>query len=506
VPEANVQDLIPHPQNTEIYGDGADPELVESIREKGVLNPVLVTADHRIISGHRRWAAVKKAHGPKASIPITYFGSNDELDVLEALIHSNRQRDKTNEMKAREYGWLKKIKNEQNNRQGQRSDKLSSDRINGIPEKGTSDNALSEVPPTRQAAAEVGISQPAADKAEAVVEVIDTLEAKGDARSAKQLRTTLNGKGGISKAHKAAKEKGFIAPAPKVEPPAPTFTLLSDWLQWDAQSQSQVLVPDRASKAKFTFQEDDNIEWAKWSFNPVTGCRHDCSYCYARDIAERFYAQGFKPTVYRDRLAAPCNTKVPTEASTDVTYKNVFTCSMADLFGRWVPSQWIQAVLDVAEANPQWNFLFLTKFPIRLQEFEFPDNAWVGATVDAQARIPSVEASFEQVTAKVKWLSCEPMLERLTFSRLDLFDWLVIGGASNSTQTPEFRPPREWLNHLEDQAAAANCQVYEKTNLLARLRNYPGQTTVPSVNIPSEFKMGYLQRDLTAPDKYAAEA
>jgi protein gp37 len=123
---------------------------------------------------------------------------------------------------------------------------------------------------------------------------------------------------------------------------------------------------------KMNDQKTDNIEWALWSWNPVTGCLHNCDYCYARDIANRFYPQAFKPSIVPARLSAPANTQVPEEASHNVGYKNVFTCSMADLFGKWVPAEWIQAVLDVARANPQWNFLFLTKFPIRMAEFDFP--------------------------------------------------------------------------------------------------------------------------------------
>ena len=29
------------------------------------------------------------------------------------------------------------------------------------------------------------------------------------------------------------------------------------------------------------------IDWAEASWNPVTGCQHDCEYCYARRIAMR---------------------------------------------------------------------------------------------------------------------------------------------------------------------------------------------------------------------------
>ncbi len=83
------------------------------------------------------------------------------------------------------------------------------------------------------------------------------------------------------------------------------------------------------------------------------------------------------------------------------------------------------------------------------------------------------EDAFKKVKAKVKFLSCEPMLERLTFTNIGLFDWVIIGGASKSTKTKTFKPPREWINHIEDQAKEAGLAVYEKTNLLERIRGYP---------------------------------
>jgi hypothetical protein len=98
-------------------------------------------------------------------------------------------------------------------------------------------------------------------------------------------------------------------------------------------------------KSVFNFT-NDNIEWAKWTWNPVTGCKFGCPYCYAKDIANRFYPNKFEPTFHEDRLDAPVNTKVPTEATTDIGYKNVFVCSMADLFGDWIPDEWIEKVLN----------------------------------------------------------------------------------------------------------------------------------------------------------------
>lgn len=230
---------------------------------------------------------------------------------------------------------------------------------------------------------------------------------------------------------------------------------------------------------------NDNIEWAAWSWNPVTGCLHDCNYCYARDIANRFYPEKFQPSYHPDRLDAPDNTNVPTGPRFygDIGYRNIFTCSMADLFGKWVPAEWIESVIDSVARNPQWTFLFLTKFPIRMADFRFPDNVWLGTSVDRQWAVDRAESAFRKIKASgfsgVCWLSCEPMLERLTFSGLDMFDWVVMGGASASTKTPEYRPPFDDVVHLYNQARNANCRVYQKTNLIPgmgdsqRVREYP---------------------------------
>jgi len=221
---------------------------------------------------------------------------------------------------------------------------------------------------------------------------------------------------------------------------------------------------------RFNEQQNDDIEWAQWSWNPVTGCQHNCPYCYARDIAlkprmKSVYPYGFEPTLHPLRLLAPQAVKVPEKAEEDERYRNVFTGSMADLFGRWVPDEWIEAVLTQVRSAPQWNFLFLTKFPNRMAEFEFPKNAWVGTSVDLQVRIPAVEKAFARVNATVKWLSIEPLLQPLKFRRLDLFQWIVIGGASKSSKTPAFYPPFDWIMDLRAEAKARNIPVYMKTNL-----------------------------------------
>lgn len=222
---------------------------------------------------------------------------------------------------------------------------------------------------------------------------------------------------------------------------------------------------------------NENIEWAAWSWNPVTGCLHNCAYCYARDIANRFYDQGFEPAFIPSRLNAPFNTRqIAARWDGDTGNRNVFVCSMADLFGKWVPEEWILEVLKVISQTPQWNYLLLTKFPVRMAEFDYPANVWLGTSVDRQHAVHRAQSAFEKVKASgfagVCWLSCEPMLERLTFDSLEMFDWVVMGGASKSTQTAEYWPPFDDVLHLYQQARAADCRVYMKTNLL-RLREFP---------------------------------
>lgn len=306
-----------------------------------------------------------------------------------------------------------------------------------------------------------------------------------------------------------AKQRELEAAAARVERLRANCSL-AEWGDLKTEERAELLTPEPYA-ATFNKQENKDIEWSMWSWNPVTGCRHDCSYCYARDIAqsERMksaYPNAFEPTFRSRALNAPMRQKVPPEAVTDARYKNVFTCSMADLFGRWVPAEWIRAVLETVRDNPQWNFLFLTKFPKRMAEFEIPPNAWMGTSVDLQARVKSAEEAFTRVESGVRWLSVEPMLEPLRFSHLERFAWVVIGGASASSRTPAWFPPVEWIFDLVRQCREAGCKVYLKSNLFgasdharainARILELPFDAPIqpdPTAAVPEVFR--YLGRD-----------
>ena len=150
-------------------------------------------------------------------------------------------------------------------------------------------------------------------------------------------------------------------------------------------------VHDIPKPKRVTFNRtNDHVGWAPHTWNPVTGCLHGCDFCYARAIATsermaKHYPFGFEPAFHEYRLAAPRNTPLPTS---DKPYdRRVFVCSMADLFGKWVPHEWIQRVFAACLEAPEWEYLFLTKWPNKYSELPLLERAWYGASVIQQADV-----------------------------------------------------------------------------------------------------------------------
>ncbi|MGH3965747.1 MAG: DUF5131 family protein [Pseudonocardiaceae bacterium] len=247
----------------------------------------------------------------------------------------------------------------------------------------------------------------------------------------------------------------------------------------------EVPYPQPVSRPTFNATSGPGISWADWSWNPVTGCLHGCDYCYAREIAtsERYaasYPVGFTPLYHPERLPAPEHTKPGAGAK-----GRVFVCSMADLYGRWVPDEWIESVHKVERENPQWEYLHLTKFPDRYPDLDLPATAWVGTSVDEQRRVRIAERAFSKINGvKVKWLSLEPLREPLEFADLSMFDWVVIGAQTGTLQpdgyVPPFAPPFEWVARIVLQAREAGCKVHLKPNLVSS----------PGMAMPDEYPGG----------------
>ena len=151
-------------------------------------------------------------------------------------------------------------------------------------------------------------------------------------------------------------------------------------------------------------QGPGKIEWTDFTWSPVTGCKHGCDYCYANRIAQRIYPEKFEPTFRPNRLGEPSKVKMPSK---------IFVSDMGDLFGAWVPDDWILRVLRACYDAPQHTYQFLTKNPSRylsMDEF-FPEGAWVGTTIENQASEAIRSEPMSQLRkGLVRFASIEPLL------------------------------------------------------------------------------------------------
>ena len=112
------RELKQHPLNIEIYGmEVADLDLVESIKSKGILEPIVIKEDNTILSGHRRWMAAKDLNLDR--VPCRVLTFIDAEDEEESLIEFNRQRQKNVTQRMRESDHLEIIYTK---RRGQRTD------------------------------------------------------------------------------------------------------------------------------------------------------------------------------------------------------------------------------------------------------------------------------------------------------------------------------------------------------------------------------------------------
>jgi len=210
-----------------------------------------------------------------------------------------------------------------------------------------------------------------------------------------------------------------------------------------------------------------------------------------RESYAPYYPVKFTPLFHHERLDAPKNMQVPVppEAENDPSWRRVFVCSMSDLFGGFIPDDWIKQVLAVCHANPQWEYLLLTKNPRRYLEFQLPPTAWVGTSIDYQKRVRLAEDVFSKIKdVRVKWFSGEPLMEMLEFNDISVFDWVVLGALTATVQPegpkPAFAPPFEWIARLTEQAHRAGCKVFQKANLLGETNpQSPGMRLIQEVPV-----------------------
>jgi len=155
---------------------------------------------------------------------------------------------------------------------------------------------------------------------------------------------------------------------------------------------------------------------------------YNCTYCWARNYARRLAAMGVEP--YRTHGFRPAfaewrlKQKLPKGGF-------VFVSDMGEMWGDWVPKEWINRVLDVLTAKPKMSFLFLTKNPKRYSEFMgvFTDNMLLGATIETNrpnklSSAPTQRERFEAMK-NLHWKHKAVIVEPILDFDPEFADWMA---------------------------------------------------------------------------------
>ena len=237
------------------------------------------------------------------------------------------------------------------------------------------------------------------------------------------------------------------------------------------------------------------VEFFDFSWNPVTGCENKCEYCFARKQAQRFCGDirlnkgssqlqnagnglwileepfknnqgkviplpvGFEPTLHRYRLPMPAQKKKPA---------NIFVCSMADLFGEWVPDEWIKEVLTACAAAPWHNYMFLTKNPERYpktaETYGNLENVWLGTSITEPKDMDKIMQLPEGFH---RFVCFEPLLGSMDTKRLPGLlgpvDWVIIG-AETGQRKAKATPDQKWIEEIISVCRRNNIPVHLKVS------------------------------------------
>lgn len=244
------------------------------------------------------------------------------------------------------------------------------------------------------------------------------------------------------------------------------------------------------------------IDWCDSTWSPVTGCLHGCAYCYAYNIAYRFGSvstesnseNGYDCDLYEGTgenhvLDKPALrewkngkvTKAPYPFCSDPTFhrykldepqrwkkpRNIFVCSMADLFGDWVPDEWIAEVFQACEAAPQHRYLFLTKNPKRYVDLyrnnilPIGQGYWYGTTVTSPEQ-PFFYSNVPDDNPHT-FVSIEPIMGSFGIIK-DRPEWVIIG-AETGNRKGKVVPRKDWIDGIAEACKRYRTPIFMKESL-----------------------------------------
>lgn len=100
-----IKNLTHHPLNESIYSLSGIEDLMRSIEDVGLLQPLTIDQHNQVVSGNRRFEAIRKLKWEKVEVVKINVPKGQEIKLL---IHFNKQRIKSSSELLSEYDHLKK--------------------------------------------------------------------------------------------------------------------------------------------------------------------------------------------------------------------------------------------------------------------------------------------------------------------------------------------------------------------------------------------------------------
>lgn len=221
--------------------------------------------------------------------------------------------------------------------------------------------------------------------------------------------------------------------------------------------------------------ENSEIAWTDNTFNPWIGCTKvsdGCKNCYAEALMDKrmgkakWGPQGVRVKTGADYWKQPIrwNRKAEREGKR----VKVFCASLADLFeDNGQVENWRMDLFELIDDTPALDWLLLTKRPENVMQMVpyswivvgFPENVWMGTTVEDQKAADTRIEELELIPARIRFLSCEPLLGPIDFHGNIPFNWCIVGGESGANCRPM---KAEWAISIKKQCDAAYVPFFMK--------------------------------------------
>jgi len=196
------------------------------------------------------------------------------------------------------------------------------------------------------------------------------------------------------------------------------------------------------------------IEWCDLTWNPITGCKRGCSYCYARRIHERF-----NKTPFSDIIIHPYRFEDP-----DLWNKppsRIFVGSMSDI--EYWDKRTTEWLLDVCRTYHKHTFMFLSKSAKSYRGYNWPSNTMQGLTLEKCVTVlDNYQITLLAGSALRPFLSIEPLLGHVHFNlSFKLMETIIVGAMTGPGAQ---KPQPSWVRSVSDCIPAE--KVFWKKSIL----------------------------------------